>query len=354
MRALAVLIVVFSHAGLERWVPGSTGVTIFFVISGFIITNLLIRERNATGSFNLGQFYFRRAFKLMPPFLLVVAIPTLLYATFQSINWFHFSSQVFFFFNLIYMSGNTVEVLPGSTVVWSLSIEEQFYLVFSALWLFLAARAYWRTALLYGTLLVVIVALVLRWMYVGQSAVDVRILYGTETRMDSIGIGILAAIIFSRATENLLPRTCAVLKSNWTVVLAAVLFIASIVFRDDLYKLVLRPTFESAATALLLLYGLLRTSGKLRRFLGRLSNLKVVSVVGLSSYSIYLVHLTLIKSLAPFMTSLPDQVRVACLIAISIAAGVVLWAVVERPALSLRNRLERRTTSQLNDLELAK
>ncbi|WP_181365120.1 acyltransferase family protein [Arthrobacter sp. HMWF013] len=87
MRAFAVMLVVVAHAGLGLIIPGGSGVTIFFTISGFIITYLMLRERDKTGGFSLGGFYFRRAVKIAPPLILAVVIPTLIYAIFEDINW---------------------------------------------------------------------------------------------------------------------------------------------------------------------------------------------------------------------------------------------------------------------------
>ena len=134
MRALAVMIVVVAHAGLGRTVPGGSGVTIFFTISGFIISYLLLRENDATGGFGIRAFYVRRLLKIGPPLLIAVLIPTLILALFKTINWSPFVGIVFFYFNWFKVAGGDAP-LPGSGVVWSLSIEEQFYLGFALIWL---------------------------------------------------------------------------------------------------------------------------------------------------------------------------------------------------------------------------
>ena len=141
MRAFAVALVVFSHAGLT-FVPGGSGVTVFFCISGFWITYTMLRERERTGGFDWGGFYFRRAVKLAPPLVLIIVIPTLIYSLFHRIDWLDFLGQVFFFFNWRY-TDSEVLVMPGSVVTWSLSIEEQFYLVIALVWL---AAVRWRRA----------------------------------------------------------------------------------------------------------------------------------------------------------------------------------------------------------------
>ena len=146
MRAAAVMLVVLAHAGLEV-VPGGSGVTIFFVISGFIITHLVLKEHRRTGGFDIAGFYRRRALKLAPPLLVALVLPTALYAWLvRPVSLGDFLGQVFFFFNWRY-TDSQVDVLPGSIVVWSLSIEEQFYVAFALIWLLLVGRRRPATAL---------------------------------------------------------------------------------------------------------------------------------------------------------------------------------------------------------------
>ena len=101
LRAFAVMLVVVAHAGLGSVVPGGSGVTIFFAISGFIITYLLMREFEKTGTFAIGFFYGRRCLKILPPLFFIVVLPTVIYSFFQQLDWFAFGGQVFFFYNWI-------------------------------------------------------------------------------------------------------------------------------------------------------------------------------------------------------------------------------------------------------------
>ena len=78
IRALAVSLVFFAHSGLERIVPGGLGVTIFFVLSGYLITTLMRIEHATTGSVSFKAFYLRRVLRLMPPLFIVVAAAALL------------------------------------------------------------------------------------------------------------------------------------------------------------------------------------------------------------------------------------------------------------------------------------
>jgi len=72
LRAVSFLLVFVGHAGLDRFVPGGLGVTIFFFLSGFLITTLMRNEYERTGGVNLRHFWLRRALRILPPFYLVL------------------------------------------------------------------------------------------------------------------------------------------------------------------------------------------------------------------------------------------------------------------------------------------
>ncbi len=114
MRAFAVLLVVVAHAGAGLIVPGGSGVTIFFAISGLIITLLVLREQDKTGGFAIGGFFFRRAAKILPPLIVVVLVPSLVWACFGPLDWGALAAQIFFVFNWVKASGDLFHVLPGS------------------------------------------------------------------------------------------------------------------------------------------------------------------------------------------------------------------------------------------------
>jgi peptidoglycan/LPS O-acetylase OafA/YrhL len=141
LRAIAVLLVVAHHAWTPQFSRGYVGVDVFFVISGFLITGILLREYEARRTIRFARFYLRRAIRLYPALLVcaaVVAIPGVILA---SSGWGHVRSTVF---ALLYLTPITREIDSSSAGVWShtwsLGIEEMFYLVWPVL-LFLALRA---------------------------------------------------------------------------------------------------------------------------------------------------------------------------------------------------------------------
>lgn len=345
LRAVAVMLVVVAHAGLGHVVPGGSGVTIFFAISGFIITHILLIEHERTGGFRLTDFYLRRLLKLAPPFLLLVALPTAAWVVLgQHVDGGAFAAQVFFAFNWVYMQGLPA-VLPGSAVVWSLAIEEQFYIVFALLWMgavLLRRRLAVLTALALTT---VVGALVVRLVVVaslGAEEAHRRVYYGTDTRADGIAFGILAAVVFARARQGTLsPRWGRAVASSWVPVLALVLYLLSLVIRDPWFRETLRYSVQAVAAAAVILYGLQRQDGALRAAIGRAAGLRVVQVIGLASYSIYLAHLGVALAVEELLPGLPWPATFVLAVAAGTGLGVAVWFWVERPVEAYKVRLMR-------------
>ena len=149
LRAIAIIAVVFYHAGFAGFPGGFVGVDVFFVISGYLITTQLFNEAHATGSVNLRAFYARRVRRLMPAALVVLATTLLLGAIFMppgsdmqrslarsALTVAYFGSNFFFFNNTEgYFDDPTFSMPLLHT--WSLAIEEQYYLIWPLLMLLL-------------------------------------------------------------------------------------------------------------------------------------------------------------------------------------------------------------------------
>src|SRR5687767_8090708 len=129
LRGVAILAVMTYHSGLGR--GGYLGVDVFFALSGFLITTLLLEEHAATGTIAFGRFYARRALRLLPALLVFLAVwLAVLYATLDAKFWV---SVTLFALSVLFYVANWVGiwVLPLGVYghAWSLSIEEQFYVV---------------------------------------------------------------------------------------------------------------------------------------------------------------------------------------------------------------------------------
>jgi len=186
LRAVAVLPVILFHSGLQ-WMPGGyVGVDVFFVISGFLITSILVRELDA-GKFSILNFYERRARRILPALFLVMAMTavlgTILMLPYElrdfgrsMIAVLAFVSNFFFWRETDYFA-TAAEQLP-LLHTWSLSVEEQFYILFPLmLWLF---WRYWRGGLIPVMVVVSLASLALAEIMVHRSPAAVFYLLPTR------------------------------------------------------------------------------------------------------------------------------------------------------------------------------
>lgn len=353
MRAMAVMLVVVAHAGYSDIVPGGSGVTIFFTISGFIITHLLLREKDASGGFKIGSFYFRRFLKIGPPLLICTIIPTLVLAMFTPINWPPFFGVAFFYYNWFAAAG-VHPPLPGSNVVWSLSIEEQFYLVFALIWLIaVRSRAYGRWVTVIATIGIVwsVTARVILTCSGGDQS-D-RIYFGSDTRLDGIAWGVLAAIALRHSLRDA-GRIQSLVRfgTRDSMLFAAVmLYLCSLLVRDDWFRDSLRFTFQAVAACVVIIYGFGTTRSRLRSVFDWISRVRAVRFIGLASYSIYLIHMVAISYTAQLVDQLPSMPANGVKIAIGVGAGVLVYLCVERPVQRFRFRLTSTVRAQqANDI----
>jgi peptidoglycan/LPS O-acetylase OafA/YrhL len=139
LRAIAVLSVVFCHAGLPGFTGGYIGVDIFFVISGFLITGILIRE-SEDGKFSITQFYERRARRILPALFMLLAFFAVsgffFWPPWQYLDFVRSSTATIFFISNIWFLHATGDYFSASAEydpllhTWSLAVEEKFYIVF--------------------------------------------------------------------------------------------------------------------------------------------------------------------------------------------------------------------------------
>ena len=208
LRAFAVLSVLFYHMGMG-WAPGGLmGVTVFFVISGYLINGLLVAEYDRTGSISLKHFWLRRVRRLFPAIALAVAgtaalctlsnhvlldkmradiVPSLLFYN----NWW----QIFRDISYFEMAGSPSPL----THFWSLSIEEQFYVVWPLLLVVLLRIGVNKRAIAgMAAILAVASAIEMGVMYDPHSDPS-RIYYGTDTRAMSLLLGVWLSLVWPSA-----------------------------------------------------------------------------------------------------------------------------------------------------------
>lgn len=356
IRAIAFLLVFFAHAllGFSYYIPATLGVTIFFFLSGYLITTLLRRELESTGTIVLRDFYLRRVLRIFLPLYVVFAI-TAAYAHFVQHdsmgNRSGFLSMLFYYYNYAMALGLKAWVPLGMNVIWSLSVEEQFYILFPLAYLALSRSRLARstqTRLLIGFCLLELV-----WRIVIVTTNHDQHLwtyYATDARLDSILWGSVLALthnpVFFRSYSNSQPDSDpdhSILPSHYTTLAFAgsvLLLLATLVPRSFLYRESLRYTLQALA-----LYGI---------FSFVIPNIRHRSVawlewtplryLGWISYALYLSHdfiLNVLTRVWPNHFALTGPFGFA----IAIAFATLLRYTLELPLQRLRSRL-RHTPSQ--------
>jgi peptidoglycan/LPS O-acetylase OafA/YrhL len=223
MRAIAAFMVVFYHFGIP-FISGGAGVLIFFVLSGFLITWLLLRENEELGTVSLRKFYIRRSLRIFPAFYCYAALLLGVWIIRHTrIVWPQALSALFYVSN--YYQALNGDPNTGFSHTWSLSIEEQFYVLWPLTFLLLR-RNYRRMSLvLAGAILAI-------WVYrealIFLFNVDQGYIYEAfDTRADHLLIGCLLAVMLR---ARLLPRFWHWISvRSWAaVVIAALLAISSV------------------------------------------------------------------------------------------------------------------------------
>jgi peptidoglycan/LPS O-acetylase OafA/YrhL len=317
LRGLAVLLVILYHAGLGVFPGGYLGVDIFFVVSGFLITGIITREL-AAGTFSFRRFYLRRARRLLPAAYTMLALTTAAAAVLLSATQFReylqqFYGSILFAANVVLwkQTGYFAEAAYMKPLLhmWSLSLEEQYYLVIPLL-LAISGRRLWLPLLLLGSLLSLCAALML---VAYKPSVTFFML---PTRFWELGIGSVGALLATHARSR-----------SWAArllvpALAALLIVPS--FPLDLPHPGANALIVCLATLIVILAHSQRLSGN--------PATKALAVVGDFSYSLYLVHFPIYAlTRAMFMSAhLPVPLSVALLI-LSIVAGYALYRWVEYP-----------------------
>ena len=328
LRGLAVLVVVLFHAGLAGMIGGFVGVDVFFVISGFLITGLLLREHERTGRIGLLQFYARRARRLLPAALVVLTATLVVSLNLVapldrpavgldgavaalSIGNIRFALAAGDYFSSVTDPSPFLHF-------WSLGVEEQFYLVWPALILLVArgARARRRVAVA----LVGIVALSLAANVVVTDIAANWAFYSLPTRAWELGLGGLLAV-GAGALARVPGRIVGL--SGWLglvgVVAATLTFDASLAYPG---VAALLPVIGTIA----ILAGGSRAWGP-----GNLLSLPPLRYLGRISYSLYLVHWPILVLAPMAIGHSVDDIASVGLVGASILAAIVCWALIETP-----------------------
>lgn len=294
MRAVAIVIVLISHLGFEKLVPGGFGVTIFFFLSGYLITSLMRLEVSATGGLDLRRFYLRRTVRIIPPFLMAIAFAlTLQMAGLLRLQ----ATPPGIAMDLLFLSNYTDLLdVPMSVQIplWSLDVEEHFYIGFSTLFaLFFVRRSPRFAAALCGAACLAILAV--RYGHV-LTGTDVKHIYfWTHTRVDSILFGCILAL-----WNNPLLDDGAWRPGFAALALAAALLLLGYVHPDEAFRRTLSYTLQGMALFVGFSW-LLHLDPKWDAWFAA----PPVRWLGLLSYTLYLIHLPMLQLVGGLGVSAP-------------------------------------------------
>jgi peptidoglycan/LPS O-acetylase OafA/YrhL len=292
LRACSILLVMIAHFGLGHIVPGGFGVTVFFFISGFLITRLLLVEYEIENKISISSFYIRRTFRIIPAMLVFVIVAELIWLFWgQSFNSLDVLSTVFFGTNYYklyvgysdFISSITEQVVfHPFKILWSLAVEEHYYLVFPLIFsLMILSKRKFISFLIVASLF----ALGLRIYYVFSLGLTIPFTYySTETRLDAILIGSLFSIF---TTFNKFNRFILQTYFFW---IGLILICGSLVYRDPAFRETFRYTIQSIGIALVIFNILFNSNSTLIGLFRNLLDSKVFIYIGKISYSLYLYH----------------------------------------------------------------
>src|SRR6266542_4669771 len=340
LRALAVMAVLLFHAG-QRWIPGGfLGVDVFFVISGYLITCVLLENRERTGSVGLKQFWFRRARRLLPALFALLlgtlAVSVLFYpdevaklrgdtlaALGYLTNWYFILDHQSYF----------DEVGRPSLVrhLWSLAIEEQFYLVWPVVLALLVGRlrAGGMFLFLVGAAAASSVLMAVLW---NPEAGPTRVYYGSDTRAAGLLIGAALAFVWAPWKLRQSRARAYTVALNFGGLIALVGLIYLHVELDQYRSFLYHGGFAlvSLSTAVVIAVAVHPSA-----HLGRLLGLPPLRWLGTRSYAVYLWHWPVFMLTRPGLdVSIDGWELLALRLGITLLLAEISYRLVERPVRS--------------------
>lgn len=339
LRGLAVLLVLFRHlpggdtTGAVQFIRtiGWTGVDLFFVLSGFLISGLLFKDFQRNGKFDVKRFWLRRGLKIWPSYFLIYGI-AMLATVIATGDWRLLISRIP---NYVFVQNYTDPAIRW-THSWSIAIEEHFYFALPLLLIFLAPRKFKN---LPGMMLVVCLSVLLQrvLLFLLTDLTWPNFYYPTHLRIDSLCCGVLLGYLYQYKRE-LFVR----LGRFWPAFLAA----TPILVLAYLFPLE-RSAFSYTVgfTIFYLMFGGLVVTARMHPDFGRSGPQRLLAWMGVYSYTIYLAHSVVYE--LPGSSSLRSMVMSRfgntgdrlLFFTVSILLGVVVSHLIERPFLRLRAKL---------------
>ena len=344
LRALAVLAVIIYHVDVNYLPGGFLGVDLFFVLSGYLISSLIIKEYKKTGSVNLYNFYIRRARRLLPAVYFMITIGLVVMVLFNEVllrkshldaifGYIYSSNWWYIFHKLDYFDSFGAQ--SPFKHLWSLAIEEQFYMIFPLLFLLVNRKKKSKDGtyklnknFLYVVLGLILVSLIAHILLFDINNIS-RIYFGTDTRAFSLLVGVVGAILYpmERLHAKVTPQQN-MLYSVVSLVSIATL-ITVMIYTSEYNTLLYRGGFLLVAILGLIV---IISSGKQHTLMSRLLSFKPVVFIGKISYSLYLWHFPVLVLTTPVSEiGNPNIFFVILRIVLTFAVAIVSYVFVETP-----------------------
>ena len=337
LRALAVLLVIAYHLDVPGFDGGLLGVGVFFTLSGYLITLGLMSSKLRDGTFNLKTFWFRRFRRLMPAMLATVFAVVLLSAAFDTAN---FRTRFGEALSSVFYVNNWHNIFTGTSYferfqgpgpldhMWSLSIEEQFYLIWPLLlWVLVkVCRRPWLIATVTGV--IALLSYLQMWAMAEPGVDFTRVYEGTDTRAGGLLIGaVLAIVVAARQHEGKtahLPPIGASLLGAAGV--AGIVALSMAVGEQDIFLYRGGMLLLNLATAAAIL-AVLTPGGPWAAIFG----FEPLRWIGERSYGIYLWHMPIIYFMPDeWLRDAPLKSALVVLI-LSVAVASLSWSIFEDP-----------------------
>lgn len=327
LRAIAILPVIWLHSGLPYLTGGFLGVDVFFVISGFLITSILLKEFEA-GNFSLVKFYERRARRILPALFIVIMITSIVVPFVSGnpkfigdygasvLSTLFFGSNIYFWQTSGYF-GSASELSP-MLHTWSLAVEEQYYIFFPLLIMVLFSSG--KKVIVAALVLISIFSLLIsEWGAVNS---PIGNFYLLPSRAWELMAGALASVFY--LNEHLVK-----IRIKFSTYLSSIGIILILVS----YVLFTPSTLHPTSLTILPVLGtvLVLFFSEQSNFVGKFLSIKLLSMVGLISYSLYLWHQPVLALMKNFYSIHLTPIQISTAIALTFFLSYLTWKYVENP-----------------------
>ena len=344
LRALAVLAVIIYHIDVNYLPGGFLGVDLFFVLSGYLISSLIIKEYKKTGTLNLYNFYMRRARRLLPAVYFMITVCLVFMVLFNGVllrkshldavfGYIYSSNWWYIFHKLNYFDSFGAQ--SPFKHLWSLAIEEQFYMFFPLIFLIFNRRKKeegkgpsLNKNFLYIVLGLILISLIIHILLFDINNIN-RIYFGTDTRAFSLLVGVVGALLYpidklsnpTNSKENLAYSVVSII----SISILIIIMFCTTEYNTWLY----RGGFLLVAVLGLII---IISSGKQHTFISKALSFKPIVFIGKISYSLYLWHFPIIVLTTPVSEiGNPNLFYVTLRIILTFIVATLSYLVVETP-----------------------